>query len=72
MAGEEVQKPIKPLDEADINIMMRYGPGPYVARIQETEGDITKLSNDIKSMMGVKEPDTGLAPPSYWDLEGDK
>ena len=73
MSGEpENEKPINPLDEADINLMMRYGRGAYAKRIQELEGDISSMSNEIKSMTGVKESDTGLAQPSYWDLEGDK
>lgn len=70
--SEEKEKPIKPLDEADITLLMRYGRGPYSKRIQDTESDISKLSADIKAMSGVKESDTGLSQPSYWDLEGDK
>ncbi|OMJ70553.1 hypothetical protein SteCoe_31456 [Stentor coeruleus] len=70
--SEEKEKPIKPLDEADITLLMRYGRGPYSKKIQDIENDITKLSADIKAMAGVKESDTGLAQPSYWDLEGDK
>ena len=70
--SEEKEKPINPLDEADITLLMRYGRGPYSKRIQDTEADISKLSTDIKAMAGVKESDTGLAQPSYWDLEGDK
>ena len=70
--AEEKEKPINPLDEADINLLMRYGRGPYAKRIQDTESDISKLSTEIKSMAGVKESDTGLAQPSYWDIEGDK
>ena len=70
--SEEKEKPINPLDEADITLLMRYGRGPYSKRIQDTEADISKLSTDIKAMAGVKESDTGLAQPSYWDIEGDK
>ena len=70
--SEEKEKPIKALDEADISLLMRYGRGPYSKKIQETESDITKLGVDIKAMAGVKDSDTGLAQPSYWDLEGDK
>ena len=66
------EKPSKPLDETDIQVMMRYGRGPYAMKIQETEGDIKKLGEEIKSLSGIRESDTGLAPPSYWDLEGDK
>ncbi|OMJ92017.1 hypothetical protein SteCoe_5335 [Stentor coeruleus] len=70
--SEVKEKPIKPLDEADITLLMRYGRGPYSKKIQDIENDINKLSTDIKTMSGVKESDTGLSQPSYWDLEGDK
>lgn len=70
--SEEKEKPIKTLDEADISLLMVYGRGPYTKKIQDAESDISKLSADIKTMAGVKESDTGLAQPSYWDLEGDK
>ena len=70
--SEEKEKTINPLDEADINLLMRYGRGPYSKKIQATEADIAKLGTDIKAMAGIKESDTGLAQPSYWDLEGDK
>ena len=70
--SEEKEKPINPLDEADINLLMRYGRGPYSKKIQATEADITKLGTDIKAMAGIKESDPGLAQPSYWELEGDK
>ncbi|CAG9329325.1 unnamed protein product [Blepharisma stoltei] len=68
----EESKPIKPLDEADISLMMRYGSGPYAKVIQSIESDITTKLKEIAATTGVKESDTGLSQPSYWDLEGDK
>ena len=37
MAEEDTQNKAKPLDEADINLMMRYGRGPYAKKITELE-----------------------------------
>ncbi|CAG9316294.1 unnamed protein product [Blepharisma stoltei] len=68
----EESKPIKPLDEADISLMMRYGSGPYAKVIQTIEADISTKLKEIAATTGVKESDTGLSQPSYWDLEGDK
>lgn len=30
------------------------------------------VSIDVGARLGVKESDTGLAPPNLWDLQGDK
>ena len=66
------KKDIIPLDEADIAILKSYGSGPYAGAIKSTEDDIAKLTNDINALKGIKESDTGLAPPSTWDLIADK
>lgn len=36
------------------------------------EKDIKDLNKRIFELVGVKESDTGLAPPSQWDLVSDK
>ena len=36
------------------------------------EKDIKELNTKIFELVGVKESDTGLAPPSQWDLVSDK
>jgi len=60
------------LDEDDVNIMRTYGVGPYVAPIKKVETEQKEYISKINKLIGVKESDTGLAPPSQWDLEGDK
>ena len=70
--GDEKKKDIIPLDEADIAILKSYGSGPYASQIKQTEDDISKLTTDINALKGIKESDTGLAPPSTWDLIADK
>ena len=69
---DAAKKDIIPLDEADIAILKSYGSGPYASNIKSTEDDIAKLTKDINTLKGIKESDTGLAPPSTWDLIADK
>jgi len=60
------------LDDDDVDIMRTYGVGPYVKIIKKREQETKDLVGSINKLIGVKESDTGLAPPSQWDLEGDK
>lgn len=60
------------LDEEDIALLKAYGSGPYGRTIKHLEDDIAKLGKDINNLKGIKESDTGLAPPSQWDLTADK
>jgi len=62
----------KALDEADIALLKTYGLGPYTTSIKTVEEDIKKISKHVSEMTGIKESDTGLAPPSQWDLVADK
>jgi 26S proteasome regulatory subunit T1 len=61
-----------PLDEADIALLKSYGLGPYNIRIKALEEEIKKLQSATHDLIGIPESDTGLAPPSMWDLVGDK
>jgi 26S proteasome regulatory subunit T1 len=36
------------------------------------EEEIKTNQQTVKDLIGIKESDTGLSPPSMWDLEGDK
>jgi len=62
----------KALDEEDIALLKTYGLGPYTTSIKTVEEDIKKISKHVSEMSGIKESDTGLAPPSQWDLVADK
>merc|ERR1719333_1411393 len=62
----------KPLDEDDIALLKTYGLGPYSKSIKVTETDIEKIAKNVNEICGIKESDTGLAPPSNWDLVADK
>lgn len=69
---EEKEDAPPPLDEGDIALLKSYGRGPYSAMIKQLEEDIKKEQQTVKDLIGIKESDTGLSPPSMWDLVGDK
>jgi 26S proteasome regulatory subunit T1 len=60
------------LDEGDIALLKTYGLGPYSVKIKQAEEEIKKHQQTVKDLIGIKESDTGLSPPSMWDLVGDK
>jgi len=68
--GKDVAPP--PLDEGDIALLKSYGLGPYSTSIKTIEEEIKKHQQNVKTLIGIKESDTGLSPPSMWDLVGDK
>ena len=48
------------------------GQGPYAAQIKKIEVDIKDIQKRVNEKMGVKESDTGLAPPNLWDIPADR
>lgn len=71
-SDNEEEKDIQALDEDDIALLKTYGLGPYTTAIKEIETDIQKMNKRVNDIRGVKESDTGLAPPSMWDVVADK
>jgi 26S proteasome regulatory subunit T1 len=69
---DESQKPIRSLDASDIVILKTYGVGPYAVDIKTTEEGIKEIQKRINEKMGVKELETGLAPPNLWDTAADR
>ena len=69
---EEKNRKFRALDEGDIALLKTYGLGPYNKVIGTVQDDIKKLNARIQEVVGVKESDTGLSPPSQWDLVSDK
>lgn len=69
---EEKEDAPPPLDEGDIVLLKSYGLGPYSTKIKDVEKEIKKHQQTVKDLIGIKESDTGLSPPSMWDLNGDK
>ena len=48
------------------------GAGPYDKAIKQTEEDVQTILKRVNELSGIKESDTGLAPPALWDLAADK
>ena len=63
---------IKALDEGDIAILKTYGVGPYAKELKKLESEAKEIQKRVNEKMGVKESDTGLAPPNLWDIPADK
>ncbi|TST22537.1 26S proteasome regulatory subunit 7 [Bagarius yarrelli] len=63
---------IRSLDEGDIALLKTYGQSTYSRQIKQVEDDIQQLLKKINELTGIKESDTGLAPPALWDLAADK
>jgi len=61
-----------PLDENDINLLKKYGMGPYAEKIKQLEEENKNSVTTINKMVGIKESDTGLSIPSTWDLVADQ
>jgi 26S proteasome regulatory subunit T1 len=74
MSTEEPKKENKsqPLDEKDISLLKRYGLGPYSEQLKITTDQNQEMLKKINGLCGIKESDTGLSLPSFWNLEADK
>ena len=44
----------------------------YSRSIKAVEDDIQNVLKRVNELTGIKESDTGLAPPALWDLAADK
>lgn len=53
-------------------MLKSYGLGPYSTKIKAVEEEIKQAQQKVKDLIGIKESDTGLSPPSMWDLVSDK
>eukprot|EP00118_Oscarella_pearsei_P020450 m.221532 g.221532 ORF g.221532 m.221532 type:complete len:434 (+) comp39960_c1_seq29:614-1915(+) len=69
---DEKDEKIQALDAGDIALLKTYGVGPYTRNIKKVEKDIEDSVKKVNELIGIKESDTGLAPPSMWDLPADK
>lgn len=55
-----------------LNFPFIQGQGAYSKAIKQVEEDIQAIIKRVNELSGIKESDTGLAPPSLWDLAADK
>ncbi|OZJ03276.1 26S protease regulatory subunit 7 [Bifiguratus adelaidae] len=70
--NEDQDEKIVALDEGDIALLKTYGQGPYAKDLRKIENDIKETQKRVNDKIGVKESDTGLAPPNLWDIPADK
>ena len=45
---------------------------PYAAALKNLESQIKAKQTSVNEKIGVKESDTGLAPPHLWDVAADR
>lgn len=60
------------IDDQDLNFVMSYGKNYYADDIKVLESEISAFFEQISLKLGMKEAETGLAPPSQWNLIGDQ
>lgn len=51
---------------------IKQGQGQYTKQIKTADDEIQSLIKRVNELTGIKESDTGLAPPALWDLTADK
>ena len=56
----------------DIQVLKTYGAAPYGAALKKLEQQIKEKQTSVNEKIGVKESDTGLAPPHLWDVAADR
>lgn len=54
----------RPLTDADIALIKRYGKGPYWEPLKKVEEEIKSCNSKVVALCGIKESDTGLALPA--------
>ena len=59
-------------DEDDIDILKKYGRGPYIEKIKGIEEEVKSLTKDVNKLCGIRESETGLSLPSNWVKIADK
>ncbi|KAJ9648447.1 26S proteasome regulatory subunit 7 [Coniosporium tulheliwenetii] len=60
------------LSDEDIQVLKTYGAAPYAAELKKLEKEIKEKQTSVNEKIGVKESDTGLAPPHLWDIAADR
>ena len=56
----------------DIQVLKTYNSAPYATALKQLEKDIKDKQTSVNEKIGVKESDTGLAPPHLWDIAADR
>ena len=59
-------------DEDDIEILKKYGHGPYTEKIKKIADEVKDLTKEVNKLCGIRESETGLSLPSNWVTIADK
>ena len=59
-------------DEDDMDILKKYGKGPYTEKIKGIDDEVKDLTKEVNKLCGIRESSTGLSLPSNWIPMGDK
>ena len=59
-------------DEDDIDILKKYGRGPYTEKIKTIETEVKDITKEVNTLCGIRESETGLSLPSNWVMLADK
>ncbi|KAF1743433.1 hypothetical protein MXB_5658 [Myxobolus squamalis] len=65
-------EPVEELNELELKIFESFNAGSYFKKIRKAERDVELIFNRTNRVTGLKDIDTGLAPPTLWDLAADK
>jgi 26S proteasome regulatory subunit T1 len=68
----EDKKNNEPISDIDVDLLLEYSRSFYHEHIQFLEKQIAEVFDSIQIKLGLREVETGLAPPSLWDLSGDR
>lgn len=60
------------MDQNDVNAFLNYGKNHYSDAITDLEREIQRTFDAISIKIGTKEVETGLSPPSTWNLLADR
>lgn len=52
-------------------MLKTYGAAPFATALKTLEKQIKDKQTSVNEKIGVKESDTGLAPPHLWDVVAD-
>lgn len=61
----------KPLGENEVKLILKYGKSHYADEILAAEAEVKEIYERVNAKLGLREVETGLAPPMLWDLNGD-
>ncbi|KAI5181360.1 26S proteasome regulatory subunit T1 [Nematocida sp. AWRm80] len=68
----EQEAPIETgLTDSDVQLIMNYGKNYYADRIADLEKEVKEIYERVSAKLGLKEVETGLAPPMLWNLYND-